>query len=67
MHEVYAGFLCHTDAQIGRLVDALERIGVLDNTLILRSSTTISADKFNARPSRDPTTRVKSPRRPVRE
>lgn len=34
MHEVYAGFLSHTDAQIGRLVDALERIGVLDNTLI---------------------------------
>lgn len=34
MHEVYAGFLSHTDAQIGRIVDALERIGQLDNTLI---------------------------------
>lgn len=33
-HEVYAGFLSHTDAQIGRVVDALERIGVLDDTLI---------------------------------
>lgn len=38
MHEVYAGFLSHTDAQIGRLVEALERIGVLDNTLILLMS-----------------------------
>ncbi|MGV0750917.1 arylsulfatase [Mycolicibacter minnesotensis] len=38
MHEVYAGFLSHTDAQIGRLVDTLERIGVLDNTLILLMS-----------------------------
>jgi arylsulfatase A-like enzyme len=35
MHEVYAGFLSHTDAQIGRLVGALERLGVLDSTLIL--------------------------------
>jgi arylsulfatase A-like enzyme len=34
MHEVYAGFLSHTDAQIGRVVDALQRIGALDNTLI---------------------------------
>ena len=35
MQEVYAGFLTHTDAQIGRLVDFLERTGRLDNTLIL--------------------------------
>ena len=35
MHEVYAGFLSHTDAQIGRLVSALEMLGILDNTLIL--------------------------------
>jgi arylsulfatase len=34
MHEVYAGFLSHTDAQIGRLIAALEQLGVLDNTLI---------------------------------
>ncbi|CAM3226834.1 sulfatase [Mycobacterium intermedium] len=34
MHEVYAGFLSHTDAQIGRVIDTLERIGQLDNTLI---------------------------------
>ena len=34
-HEVYAGFLSHTDEQIGRVVGALERLGVLDNTLVL--------------------------------
>jgi len=32
--EVYAGFLEHTDHQVGRLVDALEKLGVLDDTLI---------------------------------
>nr|WP_316575364.1 arylsulfatase [Nocardia canadensis] len=32
--EVYAGFLEHTDFQVGRLVDAVESIGALDNTLI---------------------------------
>src|SRR4051812_20445970 len=34
MAEVYAGFLSHADAQIGRLIDHLEEIGQLDNTLI---------------------------------
>jgi arylsulfatase A-like enzyme len=34
MAEVYAGFLSHADAQIGRLLDHLEAIGQLDNTLI---------------------------------
>ena len=32
--EVYAGFMEHTDHQIGRLVDTLEELGQLDNTLI---------------------------------
>jgi len=32
--EVYAGFLEHTDHQVGRLVDTLEDLGVLDDTLI---------------------------------
>lgn len=32
--EVYAGFLSHTDAQIGRLVDALADLDILDNTLL---------------------------------
>jgi arylsulfatase A-like enzyme len=33
--EVFAGFLDHTDEQIGRLVDDLESRGLLDNTLIV--------------------------------
>jgi arylsulfatase A-like enzyme len=32
--EVYAGFMEHTDHQIGRVLDALEDLGQLDNTLI---------------------------------
>jgi arylsulfatase len=32
--EVYAGFLEHTDHHIGRLVDAVEDLGVLEDTLI---------------------------------
>jgi arylsulfatase len=35
MAEVYAGFLSHADAQIGRLLDYLEQSGQLDNTLIM--------------------------------
>ncbi|MCI0688919.1 MAG: arylsulfatase, partial [Sporichthyaceae bacterium] len=33
--EVYAGFLDHTDAQIGRLMAELEQLGQLDNTLVV--------------------------------
>ena len=32
--EVYAGFLEHTDHHVGRIVDAIEGLGQLDNTLI---------------------------------
>ncbi len=32
--EIYAGFLEHTDHHVGRLVDTLEDLGVLDDTLI---------------------------------
>jgi arylsulfatase A-like enzyme len=35
MMEVFAGFLEHTDHHIGRLLDFLEQIGELDNTLVL--------------------------------
>ncbi len=35
MMEVYAGFLTHTDAQIGHVIDHLEATGQLDNTLVL--------------------------------
>ena len=33
--EVYAGFLEHTDHQVGRLIDTLEDLEILDDTLIL--------------------------------
>lgn len=32
--EVYAGFLEHTDVQVGRLIDELEARGIRDNTLV---------------------------------
>ena len=35
MAEVYAGFLSHTDHEIGRLLDSLEQAGELDNTIIV--------------------------------
>ena len=38
MMEVYAGFLEHTDYQIGRLIDFLKRIDAFDNTLIIAVS-----------------------------
>lgn len=33
--ETYAGFAEHTDAQVGRFVDALDELGELDNTLFI--------------------------------
>ncbi len=35
MQEIFAGFLTHTDHQVGRLVDFLAEIGELDSTMIL--------------------------------
>ena len=32
--EMYAGFLEHTDHHVGRVIDAIEDLGVLENTLI---------------------------------
>ena len=32
--EVYAGFLEHTDHHVGRLIDAIENLGILDDTVI---------------------------------
>jgi arylsulfatase A-like enzyme len=32
--EVYAGFMEHTDYHVGRLIDSIDDLGVLDNTLI---------------------------------
>ncbi|MBU6314933.1 MAG: arylsulfatase [Acidobacteria bacterium] len=33
--EVFAGFLAHTDAQIGRVIDAIDELGALDDTLVI--------------------------------
>ncbi|MCB1016956.1 MAG: arylsulfatase [Acidimicrobiales bacterium] len=38
MMETYAGFLGHTDAQVGRLLTALEGLGVLDDTIVIALS-----------------------------
>jgi arylsulfatase A-like enzyme len=35
MAEVYAGFVSHADAQLGRVLDYLEESGQLDNTMIV--------------------------------
>jgi arylsulfatase len=32
--EVFAGFLAHTDHEVGRLMNAIEQIGELDNTIV---------------------------------
>jgi arylsulfatase A-like enzyme len=32
--EIYAGFMEHTDHQIGRLLDAIDELGALDDTLV---------------------------------
>ena len=32
--EVYAGFLEHTDHHVGRLIDAIDDLGILDDTII---------------------------------
>ena len=38
MMEVFAGFVEHTDAQIGKVLDYLEEIGELENTLVMVTS-----------------------------
>ena len=35
MMEVYAGFLTHTDAQVGRLVEHVKSLGEFDNTIFI--------------------------------
>ena len=32
--EVYAGFMAHTDHHVGRLIDTIDELGVLDDTLV---------------------------------
>jgi arylsulfatase A-like enzyme len=38
MQEVYAGYLSYTDAQIGRVLNHLEELGILDNTVVMLCS-----------------------------
>jgi len=38
MMEVYAGFLTHTDSEVGRLLDFIEELGELDDTVVLLMS-----------------------------
>ena len=38
MAEVFAGFVSHTDHQIGRMIDYLEESGQLENTIVVVSS-----------------------------
>jgi arylsulfatase len=45
MQEVFAGFLEHTDEQVGRLVDHLEQTGALDNTLFVVMSDNGASDE----------------------
>lgn len=33
--EVFAGFLAHTDAQIGRMLDAIDALGCMEDTLVI--------------------------------
>ncbi|MEQ9464705.1 MAG: arylsulfatase [Haliea sp.] len=35
MMETFAGFLSHTDSQVGRIVDTLQTLGLFDNTLFI--------------------------------
>ncbi len=35
MMEVFAGFTAHVDDEVGRVVDAIDQIGELDNTLVI--------------------------------
>lgn len=35
MMEIYAGFLTHADAQIGRVLDELDRLGERENTIVV--------------------------------
>jgi len=38
MEEVYAGFLEHTDFQVGRVLDTLKSLGIADNTIVILTS-----------------------------
>ncbi|HUR78778.1 MAG TPA: arylsulfatase [Acidimicrobiales bacterium] len=51
MMEVYAGFLTHTDAQVARLVEFIENLGELDNTIVMVMSDNGASAEGGARGS----------------
>jgi arylsulfatase A-like enzyme len=51
MMEVFAGFLTHTDAQVARVLDFLDGLGELDNTLVLLMSDNGASAEGGARGS----------------
>jgi arylsulfatase len=51
MMEVYAGFLTHTDAQVGRIADFLDAEGELDNTIFIVMSDNGASAEGGARGS----------------
>ena len=51
MMEVYAGFLTHTDAEVGRLLSFVESIGELDNTVVIVMSDNGASAEGGARGS----------------
>jgi arylsulfatase len=48
MQEVFAGFLEHTDEQVGRLVDYLDGVGLLEDTLFVVLSDNGASDEGGA-------------------
>jgi arylsulfatase len=51
MMEVFAGFLTHTDAQVGRVLDFVAELGELDNTIVLIMSDNGASAEGGARGS----------------
>jgi len=51
MMEVFAGFLTHTDAQVARVLDFVDELGELDNTIVLVMSDNGASAEGGARGS----------------
>ncbi|MDP1793098.1 MAG: sulfatase-like hydrolase/transferase, partial [Acidimicrobiales bacterium] len=51
MMEVYSGFLTHTDAQVGRIVEFIDSLGELDNTVVIVMSDNGASAEGGARGS----------------
>ena len=43
--ETYAAFLSHTDHHVGRVIEAIDELGVLENTLISTTSWATTAHR----------------------